>query len=53
MLSTNLAYLPASVPGFPKKYQRLISNRTKVSFFLFLNKRYSNLDFATKIVEIR
>ena len=35
----------------PKKFLRLINNRTKV--FCIFNSTYPNLDFETKIVEIR
>ena len=45
------------VPGVPKKYQRLIKNRTKVFCLIFrisfnLDKTHPILDFGIKTVEI-
>ena len=53
-----LIYKLVALPGVPKKYRRLINNRTKVFCLIFrissiLNKTYPYLDFEIKIVEIR
>ena len=56
-------YLPlietgVNIPDVPKKYRRLISNRTKVFCLIFrisfiVTVAYLNLDFEIKSVEIR
>ena len=54
----NYQQTPKYSTGCPKKEPHLINNRTKLlcslfKFFSILNKAYPNLDFETRIVEIR
>ena len=51
-------YLLNIILGVPKRYRRLINNRTKVFGLIFrisfiLHKSYPNLDFEIKIAKIR